>query len=342
MVRHTDTRALVRELAQELLARGEKPTQAAIRSMIEARHGVRASPNVVGDELDAFWAAFGEQMVARYRAPGVPAVLAESFARLWDEALAAAGKTFAAERAALAQAAEAARLEAQAARERAAAEAERLGAEAAAAAQRAEALDAQLAAARAETAQLTEALAGARRDTELYRGEIEALRAERAAERADYLRQLADLEARRAAELERTEAARQAELAVLATQHEREAASWDGLRRHLLRETDRIREEGRAAHEAAEARAADLQVRAEALARRLDAERTAHATTRGALDAAQAEVQRLRADSEARLTELGRLRALAERGAPSPLGAEAAAAAKQAHGQGAPRADHES
>lgn len=324
MARHTDTRQLVREFAQELLAGGEKPTQAAIRSLIETRHGVRASPNVVGDELDAFWAAFGVQMVARYQAPGVPAALAESFARLWDEALEAAGQTFAGERAQLVQTAEAARLEAQAARERLANDSQRLSTELAAHTQRADALDAHLAAARAEIAQLVETVKAARRDTELYRGEIEALRAERAAERAAYLGQLADLEARRAAELDRTEAARQAEIAALAEHHRREAHAWDGLRHHLLRETDRIREEGRTQYESAQARLADAQTRYDVLNQRLNAERTEHARTRGLLEAAQVELERLRTAGKARSIKLGTLRTTTQRRAPSSAGRHAA------------------
>lgn len=55
MGRVTPTREYVRIIAQELLSGGTSPTQSKIRELIKARYGITPSPNVVGDELDQFW-----------------------------------------------------------------------------------------------------------------------------------------------------------------------------------------------------------------------------------------------------------------------------------------------
>lgn len=55
MARVTPTREYVRAIAQELLLSGVSPTQSKIRDLIFSRYGTKASPNVVGNELEQFW-----------------------------------------------------------------------------------------------------------------------------------------------------------------------------------------------------------------------------------------------------------------------------------------------
>ncbi|MBC8737256.1 hypothetical protein F6X40_10595 [Paraburkholderia sp. UCT31] len=64
MPRVSPTRTYVAQFARELLADGVSPTQARIRELIAAQYGVKASPNVVGAELQAFWQEVGPQMAA--------------------------------------------------------------------------------------------------------------------------------------------------------------------------------------------------------------------------------------------------------------------------------------
>lgn len=325
MARPTDTRTLVREIAQELLAAGTKPTQAQIRALIEKRAGVRASPNVVADELDAFWSAFGAQMIDRYRAPGVPAVLTESFARLWQEALASAHAAFEADRRRAETDAQAARLEGQAVKDSLGAENDLLRTDLTLASQQAALREAALAATQAELRQTSESLDVARRDVERLAEQIEATRAERAAERADFLARLDALDASRREAAAQAEAQRRAEVAALAEQHKREADAWDGMRRHLMMETSRIRDAQKAELDAVKGRLQDYELRLETFTQRLNAEQSAHAKTRGLLEAAQVEVDRMRNESEARLREIGRLQgSTASRVRGSDLGGTAA------------------
>ncbi|MEX5684837.1 DNA-binding protein [Pseudomonas silesiensis] len=84
------TRDLVQTYAAELLARGEEVRQAAILERIAAEHGIKASPNLVNDEVKKFWAKTGPALSARLRRPGIPEAVCLSFDQIWDVALNAA------------------------------------------------------------------------------------------------------------------------------------------------------------------------------------------------------------------------------------------------------------
>lgn len=84
------TRDLVQAYAAELLNRGEEVRQAAILERIAAEHGIKASPNLVNDEVKKFWAKAGPALSARLRRPGIPEAVCSSFDSIWDVALNAA------------------------------------------------------------------------------------------------------------------------------------------------------------------------------------------------------------------------------------------------------------
>ncbi|MQT78050.1 MULTISPECIES: DNA-binding protein [Pseudomonas] len=84
------TRDLVQAYAADLLARGEEVRQAAILERIAAEHGIKASPNLVNDEVKKFWAKVGPALSARLRRPGIPEAVCASFDQIWDVALNAA------------------------------------------------------------------------------------------------------------------------------------------------------------------------------------------------------------------------------------------------------------
>lgn len=84
------TRDWVQAYAAELLNRGEEVRQAAILERIAAEHGIKASPNLVNDEVKKFWAKAGPALSARLRRPGIPEAVCVSFDQIWDVALNAA------------------------------------------------------------------------------------------------------------------------------------------------------------------------------------------------------------------------------------------------------------
>lgn len=84
------TRDLVQAYAADLLNRGEEVRQAAILERIAAEHGIKASPNLVNDEVKKFWAKAGPALSARLRRPGIPEAVCSSFDSIWDVALNAA------------------------------------------------------------------------------------------------------------------------------------------------------------------------------------------------------------------------------------------------------------
>ncbi|MFD2274274.1 DNA-binding protein [Undibacterium arcticum] len=84
MARETNTRELVREIAEAALIRGEKkPTQAMVRRQILEQHGRTASPNVVTEELNSFLIDSASVNAKRFSLPGLPAAVSESVTALW-------------------------------------------------------------------------------------------------------------------------------------------------------------------------------------------------------------------------------------------------------------------
>lgn len=95
------TRDLVHLYARELLDAGREVRQAEIRECIYIHHDLKASPNLVNEEIKRFWSETGPILSARLRRPGVPNAVCEKLDEIWDVALKAADETHAVERKAL-------------------------------------------------------------------------------------------------------------------------------------------------------------------------------------------------------------------------------------------------
>ncbi|MFD2980410.1 DNA-binding protein, partial [Klebsiella pneumoniae] len=85
----------------ELLDAGREVRQAEIRECIYIHHDLKASPNLVNEEIKRFWSETGPILSARLRRPGVPNAVCEKLDEIWDVALKAADETHAVERKAL-------------------------------------------------------------------------------------------------------------------------------------------------------------------------------------------------------------------------------------------------
>lgn len=95
------TRDLVHLYARELLDAGREVRQAEIRECIYVHHDLKASPNLVNEEIKRFWSETGPALSARLRRPGVPNAVCEKLDEIWDVALRAADESHAVERNAL-------------------------------------------------------------------------------------------------------------------------------------------------------------------------------------------------------------------------------------------------
>ena len=154
------TRDLVQAYAADLLDRGEEVRQAAILERIAAEHGIKASPNLVNDEVKKFWAKAGPALSARLRRPGIPEAVCTSFDSIWDVALNAAAAGHEEERRQLQAHTEAARATAEQAR---------------AATERFEAQTREVEGLRADKARLTEQLADSVAERQALAAELKAL-----------------------------------------------------------------------------------------------------------------------------------------------------------------------
>lgn len=200
------TRELVHYYAAMLLDQGVEVKQSAITDKILAEHGVKASPNMVGEEIKKFWAVAGPALSERLRRPGIPDDVVLAFEEIWRVALDAATSRHEAERKAMTS-------------------------------ERDQAVDAFNQAAESEAKaherlelQLVE-LAGLREDKVHFKGQLEALTGQcrEHQDRADELRdKLADLEAVKSAEFQRLSDSHGAELARLQAAHQDEVARLKG------------------------------------------------------------------------------------------------------------------
>lgn len=89
----TDTRALVREVANRLFVAGERPTRALVRELIG-----RGSMTTIDAGLREWWDGLRNQLDTRIDVPGIPEALVPAFqtalASLWQQAAVEAKATF--------------------------------------------------------------------------------------------------------------------------------------------------------------------------------------------------------------------------------------------------------
>lgn len=233
-----NTRQVVQDLLRELVSQGEDVGPTKVRQIIEARHGYSPSPNLVGEEVRNFWAKVGPELARKDLVPSVPGAVSEAFSEIWELSLKAADEAFQAFR-------DDARKELEVARNEAALrEAEQLEIQAA--------LDGE----KATGAQLLKRLSVAEQslvETQLELSRAQASLAEvqkqlsRSQEQLMDERRQSSTRSQEAAlahreEIERLVVSHSAEIARLEGIAHRDAEAWDGVRKHLLLETDRLRE----------------------------------------------------------------------------------------------------
>lgn len=110
------TRDLVHIYARQMLDEGVEVRQSDVRERIYTHHNLKASPNLVNEEIKKFWGIMGPVMSARLRRPGVPDAVCEKLDEIWGVALDGATASHEVERKALEGAAVAAQSIASAAR----------------------------------------------------------------------------------------------------------------------------------------------------------------------------------------------------------------------------------
>lgn len=254
------SRQLVRECAKELLEHGVEPTQTKIRDMIEERAGTKVSPNLVVEELRGFWADLGKELAAKLNRPGIPAPVVEAFEQIWCLAMDRANESLAREK--------------QEAKELV----ERANTLSVAASERAEALEHQVEVLQAEGNQLRQQIGGQQDQLDAQTREVSrlndelrlaatriaTLEADTASQTERHAEEIERMGEMHAQEIERLNASHLAEVNRLTDERNRDAESWEGLRKHLMSETDRLRQ-------ASQAEIADLQ-RHLATAQRLESE----------------------------------------------------------------------
>lgn len=94
----TDTRAAVKDVADQLLADGVRPSVKLVRERLG-----RGSDTTIAGALKDWWQELAERLFDQQRRPGVPEPVWEAVNGLWQAALDQAVKTFDVERAALQQ-----------------------------------------------------------------------------------------------------------------------------------------------------------------------------------------------------------------------------------------------
>ncbi|WP_186214879.1 DNA-binding protein [Burkholderia gladioli] len=225
------TRALVREIAERILKGGQNPTQMMIRKMVLEEAGITPSPNLVSDELNRFWVEIGKTLSNRQNRPAVPDQIAVMIEKIWDTALAEAGNALASERAAASLEADNAR----SAAEEAAAIANRSQADLKRAAKEIDHLKGLLEEVRTKVASLTAEnayLAQEKQRLESWVGQQDVA----------HQAELARITAAHTAEIKRLADAHATEVTTLREEIGKQSEAWDGARKHLMLESDRVRE----------------------------------------------------------------------------------------------------
>lgn len=230
MARSTPTRQYVRDIAAELQAAGVTPTQSKIRELIRERYQITASPNLVGGELAAFLASTTQPVPPSSIAPKIP-----SSEPLRTEQMTEASSGYSPElwSAALAAAKDALLSLDPTERSRASAKVQQASVEL-------ELTQAKLAEANDSRAAMQQSLSGVSQLQEQLRNselQIASLSLEVQSLKDAHERTISMYEAR----LAEARQLHSAEIDRLNSEKKREFEMWEGLRKHLLMETDRIR-----------------------------------------------------------------------------------------------------
>lgn len=271
MTRPTPTRELVRTIATAALARGETPTQAMIRRVILEEHDITASPNLVMDELNKFMSNAGRMAVRRFSLPDMPAEIGEAVSTLWELACQKADEKV------VHRMREAEDREIKA--ENAIKASDHLLTEERIKtttlthdlAMHAQSLDQKTQAYEALQAQVNELRAQINERTV----KIDSLMDRNADLAADKIRteatcaqRITEIESNAKEEMARIRAEQEKQIEKLHSEHVAEAQTWEGLRKHLLNQTDQIRQAAKYTDEKQRALIADLELRCGVLTRK--------------------------------------------------------------------------
>lgn len=294
MARETNTRELVRKIANETLMRGEKPTQAMIRRVILEEHGRVASPNVVMAELNAVMVDSAGINAKRYALPGLPAEVSESFAAIWTLACEHAN-TFVVDKMRRAE-------------------------------EREHAAEQTVLAMSHELAIQKTTLTGMQHDLDLVNQSSEQksmliaelqnaaqesrLKLDALIERNnDMLADKIRAEASTAMRVTEIEANNRLEVARVRSEHEmmhekmiaahaQEAEAWDGLRRHLLQQTDQIRQISKERDESQRGQLANLEMRENMLTHKANEAQDALSRLRGVIETLESQIVKMTAEEK--------------------------------------------
>jgi hypothetical protein len=264
MARETPTRTLVREIAMAAFNRGEKPTQAMIKRVIFEDHGITASPNVVLDEFNQFMSDIGKMGARRFSLPDLPAEVAEAITVVWELACQKSNDLVASK---IRQVEE---------REH---QAE----------QSIKAIEGLLAEEKIRVMGITHDLALATQATEQKNQVIDSLRtegyelkiklestverntelsAEKIRIESACVQRITEIETNFRAELVRIRSEHEKTVEHLNVTHQADAQAWDGLRKHLLSQTDMIRQSAKNTDEHQRNLITDLELRTGVLTRK--------------------------------------------------------------------------
>ncbi|MDO8728670.1 MAG: hypothetical protein Q7K26_02115 [bacterium] len=264
MARETPTRTLVREIAMAAFNRGEKPTQAMIKRIIFDEHGITASPNVVLDEFNQFMSEIGKMGARRFSLPDLPAEVAEAITVVWELACQKSNDQVAHK---IRQVEEREHQTEQSIKKIEAVLAEEkvraigLVHDLALATQAAEQKNQMIDSLRAECYELKIKLESTiERNTELS---AEKIRIE-----STCVQRITEIETNLRAELVRVRSEHERTVEQLNVTHQADAQAWDGMRKHLLTQTDMIRQSAKNSDEHQRNLIADLELRTGVLTRK--------------------------------------------------------------------------
>jgi septal ring factor EnvC (AmiA/AmiB activator) len=233
-----NTRQLVRQIMVEQIAAGEDAGPTRIRQIIDERYGYSPSPNLVGEEIRNFWIKEGPEMVRKMQIPNIPDPVVDAFRSVWEASLLAANEGLESLRSEVEQRVQAAQGEVAESSERLAEAVRDLTAANSALVEemtRNEKLSERAQAAENKLAATEAHLSGAEQ-------KIVEMECSAANERNRFNEQIVANQAAQASEIGRLVASHEAEIKRLTEISARDAEAWEGVRRHLLMETDLKRE----------------------------------------------------------------------------------------------------
>lgn len=291
MARETNTRELVREIAAAALNRGEKPTQAMIRKVILEEHGRTASPNVVMNELNSILVDSASINAKRFTLPGLPAEVSEAMTSVWSVACEksnelVAGKVQEVEQREIAAEQSIRSIEGKLAAEKTMV----IG------------LQHDIVLSNQSLEQKAVAINELRNELHESRAKLDVAIERNAEIVADKIRieaagaqRITEIELNNRSELERIRAEHEKTVEQLKHAHLQEAITWDGLRKHLLNQTDQIRQTAREKDEDQRARIADFEIRTAMLTRKANDAQDEGSRMRGVIETLQVQIGKLEA-----------------------------------------------